>query len=70
MIDYRLLHGDYRANFNVVTTKNSRMVVIDWEDAEIGDPAYDVAMAYIRAQADFGKKTADRFAQKYSKGIR
>ncbi len=64
---YCLLHGDYRAHFNIVMTKNSKMVVMDWEDAEIGDPAYDVAMAYTRARADFGEKTADRFIQEYLK---
>jgi hypothetical protein len=62
---YCLLHTDYRAHFNVVMTQNSRMIVIDWEDAEIGDPAYDVAMAYIRAREDFGEKTADCFVQEY-----
>jgi hypothetical protein len=41
------------------------MVVIDWEDAAIGDPAYDVGIAYTRARADFGEKTADRFVQEY-----
>jgi aminoglycoside phosphotransferase (APT) family kinase protein len=62
---YCLLHGDYRANLNTFLTKDSGIVVIDWEDAEIGDPAYDVGIAYIRAQVDFGKKTADRFVQEY-----
>ena len=57
---YSLLHGDYRANFNTVMTKSSKMVVIDWEDAEIGDPAYDVAMTYTRMRADNGEKAADQ----------
>ena len=37
------------------------MIVMDWENAEIGDPAYDVAMVNTRAQSDFVEKTADRF---------
>ena len=62
---YCLLHGDYRARINTVMTKNSRMIVMDWEDAEIGDPAYDVAMAYTRARVDFGEKIADDFVYEY-----
>jgi aminoglycoside phosphotransferase (APT) family kinase protein len=62
---YCLLHGDYRERFNIILTKGSRMIVTDWEDAQIGDPAYDVGIAYARARADFGEKTADRFVQEY-----
>lgn len=62
---YRLLHGDYRARLNTILTKDGRMLVTDWEDAQIGDSIYDVGVAYVRAQVDFGKKTADRFVQEY-----
>ena len=62
---YCLLHGDYRAHLNTIFAEDSRMIVRDWEDAEIGDPAYDVGIAYTRARADFGKETADRFVQEY-----
>jgi aminoglycoside phosphotransferase (APT) family kinase protein len=62
---YRLLHGDYRARLNTIFTKDGRMLVTDWEDAQIGDPLYDVGIAYVRAQVDFGKETAERFVQKY-----
>jgi hypothetical protein len=41
------------------------MAVLDWEDAEIGDPAYDVGIAYTRARADFGEESARRFTQEY-----
>jgi len=64
---YSLIHGDYRANFNAVMTNSSKMVVIDWEDAAIGDPAYDVGTAYARERVDLGKETADRFVQEYLK---
>jgi len=64
---YCLLHGDYRAGLNTFLTEDSKMVVIDWEEAEIGDPAYDVGIAYTRARVDFGKKTADRFVNEYVK---
>ncbi len=62
---YRLLHGDYRARLNTIMTKDGRMLVTDWEDARIGDSVYDVGVAYVRAQVDFGKKTADRFVHDY-----
>jgi aminoglycoside phosphotransferase (APT) family kinase protein len=62
---YCLLHGDYRAHINAFLTKGSRMVVLDWESAEIGDPAYDVGYAYARMRANLGEKTADRFVQEY-----
>jgi aminoglycoside phosphotransferase (APT) family kinase protein len=64
---YCLLHGDYRARLNTFLTEDSKMVVIDWEEAEIGDPAYDLGIAYARAKVDFGEKTADRFVQEYLK---
>jgi len=62
---YCLIHGDYRAGFNTFLTRGSGMVVTDWEDAAIGDPAYDVGSAYARERVDLGKKTADRFVQEY-----
>jgi thiamine kinase-like enzyme len=48
-------------------TKDGRLLVTDWEDAQIGDPIYDLGIAYVRAQVDFGKKTADKFLQEYVK---
>ncbi len=62
---YCLIHGDYRAGFNTFLTRGSGMVVTDWEDAAIGDPAYDVGSAYARERVDLGKETADRFVQEY-----
>ncbi len=62
---YCLLHGDYRAGFNTFLTRGSGMIVTDWEDATIGDPAYDVGSAYARERVDLGKKNADRFVQEY-----
>jgi aminoglycoside phosphotransferase (APT) family kinase protein len=62
---YCLIHGDYHPNVNTVLRKDPGMIVIDWEDAEIGDPAYDVGYAYTRVKADWGEKTADQFVQEY-----
>jgi len=73
---YSLIHGDYRASFNTVMTKSSKMVVIDWEDAEIGDPAYDVGYAYhfVKFFSDpknpnSAEKTAERFISKYTRNF-
>ena len=39
----RLLHGDL-GNCNIFVRNNAVVALIDWEDALIGDPAFDVAM--------------------------
>ena len=39
----RLLHGDL-GNHNIFVQNNAVTALIDWEDALIGDPAFDVAM--------------------------
>jgi aminoglycoside phosphotransferase (APT) family kinase protein len=62
---YCLLHGDYRMKINTILTEGSNMTVIDWEEAEIGDPAYDVGYAYTYIRAEFGEETADQFVQEY-----
>ena len=66
-LKYSLLHGDYRARLNTILTKEGGMLVTDWEDAQIGDSMYDVGVTYVRAQVDFGKKTADSFVKEYMK---
>ena len=42
---YCLLHGDYNPE-NVLTNTRSRMMVLDWDWTEIGDPACDVGYTY------------------------
>ncbi|MCE2434903.1 MAG: aminoglycoside phosphotransferase family protein [Candidatus Latescibacteria bacterium] len=39
----RLLHGDL-GNHNIFVQNNAVVALIDWEDALIGDPTFDVAM--------------------------
>ena len=63
--NYRLIHGDYHIYANAILTKSSSIFVMDWEDAEIGDPAFDVGYTFVRMRVDFDEKTADRFIQKY-----
>jgi len=72
---YCLAHGDYHPG-NVCITKDSKMVVLDWDSIEIGDPAYDVGYAYhfIKFFSDpknpnTAERTADRFISEYQKNF-
>jgi aminoglycoside phosphotransferase (APT) family kinase protein len=68
---YCLLHGDYHPG-NICVTKASRMIVLDWDSIEIGDPAFDVGYAYhfIKFFSDpknpnSAERAADRFVSEY-----
>jgi aminoglycoside phosphotransferase (APT) family kinase protein len=70
---YCLVHGDYHPG-NVCVTKDSRLIVLDWDSAEIGDPAFDVGYAYhfIKFFSDpknpnSGEKTAERFVSEFNR---
>ena len=63
--NYCLLHGDYRMHNNTIMTQSYRMIVLDWEEAAGGDPAYDVGYAFAYLRAEFGEKAADRFVREY-----
>jgi aminoglycoside phosphotransferase (APT) family kinase protein len=72
---YCLLHGDYHPG-NVCVTKDSRMIVLDWDSIEIGDPAYDVGYAYhfVKFFSDptnpnSAEKTAERFVSEYTRNF-
>ncbi len=43
--EYSLVHGDYHPG-NVGLTNDCRVIVLDWDSVEIGDPAFDVGYAY------------------------
>lgn len=43
---YNLLHGDFYPT-NIIKTKDSEPVVIDWSHAAIGNPIFDVANTYL-----------------------
>jgi aminoglycoside phosphotransferase (APT) family kinase protein len=73
---YCLAHGDYHPG-NVCVTKNSKMIVLDWDSIEIGDPAYDVGYAYhfVRFFSDpknptLAERTAERFVSEYKRNFR
>lgn len=73
---YCLAHGDYHPG-NVCVNKDSKMIVLDWDSIEIGDPAYDVGYAYhfIKFFSDpknpnIAERTAERFVSEYQKNFR
>ena len=43
---YNLLHGDFYPT-NIIKTKDSEPVVIDWSHAAIGNPIFDLANTYL-----------------------
>lgn len=59
-----LLHGDYWAG-NVVWRGNHLHAVLDWDQAERGDAAYDVAYCRADLALMFGRDAADEFLQAY-----
>jgi aminoglycoside phosphotransferase (APT) family kinase protein len=68
---YSILHGDY-SPVNALVTKDSKMIIIDWESVVVGDPAFDVGFAYhaIKLLRDYkhpscGENDADRFISQY-----
>jgi aminoglycoside phosphotransferase (APT) family kinase protein len=72
---YCLIHGDYHPA-NVYSTKDYRMMVLDWESVEIGDPAFDVGYAYhfIKFFSDpknpnSAERVAERFISEYSRNF-
>ena len=72
---YCLAHGDYHPG-NVCVSKSSKMIVLDWDSIEIGDPAYDVGYAYhfIKFFIDLknpnsGEQTAERFVSEYKRNF-
>jgi aminoglycoside phosphotransferase (APT) family kinase protein len=72
---YCLCHGDYHPG-NVCVTKDYRIVVLDWDSIEIGDPAYDVGYAYhfVKFFSDpknpnSAERIAERFVSEYNKNF-
>jgi aminoglycoside phosphotransferase (APT) family kinase protein len=73
---YSLIHGDYHPA-NVYSTKDSRMIVLDWESVEIGDPAFDVGYAYHFIKffsnpknPNLAERTAERFVFEYKRNFK
>jgi aminoglycoside phosphotransferase (APT) family kinase protein len=72
---YCLAHGDYHPG-NVCVTKDYRLIVLDWDSIEIGDPAYDVGYAYhfVKFFSDpknpnAAEKIGERFISEYMRNF-
>ncbi len=61
----RLLHGDYWPG-NVLWRKNGIAAVIDWEDAVIGDPLADLAVARANLVWSHGPEPCRAFTRRYA----
>ncbi len=60
-----LLHGDYWPS-NIIWQKDEIAGVIDWEDAAIGDPFYDVACGCLELRYMFGTWGSAAFGKAYA----
>lgn len=60
----RLLHGDYWPG-NVLWHNGRLVAVIDWEDAKIGDPLVDLAIARLDMATTFGPTSAEIVTTRY-----
>jgi len=59
-----LLHGDYWPG-NVLWRDGRLVGIIDWEDAELGDPLEDVANSRLEILWAFGVEAMHSFTEKY-----
>jgi aminoglycoside phosphotransferase (APT) family kinase protein len=60
----RLLHGDFWPG-NVLWRAGRPAAVIDWEDAMIGDPLLDLAIARLDMAWIFGRPAMETFTERY-----
>jgi aminoglycoside phosphotransferase (APT) family kinase protein len=70
---YSLIHGEYHLDHTLITDEKI-LKVIDWENARIGDPAFDVGYAYhyvklVRGNGNLklGEEAAADFLFEYTK---
>ncbi|WP_341479977.1 phosphotransferase family protein [Paenibacillus dendrobii] len=59
-----LLHGDFWPG-NVLWSQGRIAAVIDWEDAALGDPLFDLANARLEILWAYGKEAMEEFTQHY-----
>ncbi|GIP25679.1 hypothetical protein J23TS9_08090 [Paenibacillus sp. J23TS9] len=59
-----LLHGDYWPG-NILWKDNGIAAVIDWEDAAIGDPMYDLANSRLEVLWAYGTDAMHEFTRQY-----
>jgi aminoglycoside phosphotransferase (APT) family kinase protein len=61
-----LLHGDYWPG-NILWKDGTLAAVIDWEDAAIGDPLWDLAITRLDLYCIFGLDAMQQFTNSYRK---
>ena len=59
-----LLHGDYWPG-NILWREGKLVAVIDWEDARLGDPLYDLAISRLDLLWIYGVEAMDVFTRHY-----
>lgn len=59
-----LIHGDY--NLNNVVELGGTYTIIDWTNAQLGDPRYDVAWAKLLLQIYVSERHAQSFGNTFS----
>ncbi len=59
-----LLHGDYWPG-NILWRDGRLAAVVDWEDAALGDPLADLAIARLDLRWIFGRKAMETFTARY-----
>lgn len=59
-----VLHGDFWLG-NLIWQEGRLVGVIDWEDAELGDPLADLAIARLEVLWAFGQEALDDFMRRY-----
>jgi aminoglycoside phosphotransferase (APT) family kinase protein len=64
-----LLHGDFWPG-NLLWNDGELVGVLDWEEAEIGDPLVDVAVSRLDLLWAFGEEAMDTFTRRYRKQTR
>ena len=61
----KLLHGDFWPE-NLLWRNGAIAAILDWEDAALGDPLSDVAVARVELRYLFGKAGMQRFTNAYA----
>jgi len=59
-----LLHGDYWPG-NILWQAGRLAAVIDWEDAELGDPLADLAISRLIFYGFYGREAMQAFTRQY-----
>ncbi len=60
-----LLHGDFWPG-NILWSSGRLVAVIDWEDALVGDPLYDLAISRLDLLWIYGQAAMERFTAAYA----